>query len=142
MTRDDALKMAEWKQEVTTMYKPYNPNPELTRVGDCAIRAVCRATGQSWEMAFVGIAAQGFVWHDMPSSNRVWGAYLRENGFTRHSLPDDCPDCYTLADFCRDHPTGCYVVAINGHVVCVQDGDWFDTWDSGGEMPIYYWKKE
>ena len=21
-------------------------------------------------------------------------------------------------------------------------GDYFDTWDSGQEVPIYYWKKE
>lgn len=124
------------------MYKPYNPNPERANVGDCAIRAVCKATGQDWEHAFAGIAVQAFAWHDMPSSNRVWGAYLRMQGFTRRGLPDSCPDCYTVADFCNEHPKGCFVVATSGHVVCVQDGAWYDTWDSGGEIPLYYWAKE
>lgn len=124
------------------MYKPYNPNPEQSRVGDCAVRAICKATGQTWERVFTGIAAKGFELHDMPSSNRVWGAYLREMGFFRRSLPDSCPDCYTVSDFCAEHPDGCCVVATNGHVVCVQGGDWFDSWDSGGEIPIYYWARE
>jgi hypothetical protein len=33
-------------------------------------------------------------------------------------------------------------MAIPGHTVCVIDGDWFDTFDSGAEMPVYYWEKE
>lgn len=31
--------------------------------------------------------------------------------------------------------------SIDGHAVCVQDGHIFDTWDSGGEIPVYYWEK-
>lgn len=27
----------------------YNPNPKERRVGDCAIRACCKATGRSWD---------------------------------------------------------------------------------------------
>lgn len=67
---------------------------------------------------------------------------MRKMGFSRRSLPDSCPDCYTVADFCKDHPRGLYVLAVNNHVVCVQNGDWFDTWDSGDEIPAYYWSKE
>lgn len=78
----------------------------------------------------------------MPSANHVWGAYLRRHGFRRYALPDVCPDCYTVADFCRDHPSGVYVLALSGHVVCVEDGDYYDTWDSGAEVPAYYWQKE
>ena len=68
---------------------------------------------------------------DMPSANAVWGAYLRGKGFVRQIIPDTCPDCYTVAD-----------LALSGHVVCVINGDWIDTWDSGGEIPLYYWHKE
>lgn len=78
----------------------------------------------------------------MPSANHVWGAYLRRNGFRRFALPDECQDRYAVADFCRDHPSGVYVLAISGHVVCVIDGDYYDTWDSGAEVPAYYWQKE
>ena len=48
---------------------------------------------------------------------------------------------YTVDDFCGDHPVGTYILAIDGHVVCVQDGFYWDTWDSGQEIPIYYWER-
>lgn len=78
---------------------------------------------------------------DMPSANSVWGAYLRENGFKRYIVDDHDQNVYTVQDFCRDNPIGLFVLAIQGHVVCVEDGDWFDTWDSGKEIPLYYWKR-
>lgn len=80
--------------------------------------------------------------HDMPSSNRVWERYLFDNGFKRTLLPDTCPDCYTVKEFCRDHREGKFLLAIGNHVVAVEDGDYYDTWDSGNEVPIYYWRKE
>lgn len=79
---------------------------------------------------------------DMPSSNAVWGEYLKRNGFTRHIIPDTCPSCYTVGAFCEDHPYGAYMLATGTHVVAVIDGNYIDTWDSGNEIPIYYWKKE
>lgn len=84
----------------------------------------------------------GFEMFDMPSSNRVWGEYLKSRGYERFVIPNTCPDCYTIRDFCIEHPKGKYLVATGVHVVAVVDGDYYDTWDSGGELPIYYWRKE
>ena len=36
----------------------YNPNPRRNRVGDCAIRAIAKATDQDWEMAYTGLNMQ------------------------------------------------------------------------------------
>lgn len=123
-------------------YTHYNPNPAQKSVGDCTVRAISKALDQSWEETYTGLCLQGFRMCDMPSANHVWGAYLRENGFRRHILPDECPDCYTVADFAADHPDGTFILAISGHVVCLKDGQWWDSWDSGGEVPVYYWTKE
>lgn len=120
----------------------YNPNPKQNLVGDCVIRAVSKLTNKPWEDVYVDICLQGFMMHDMPSSNNVWGTYLHNNGYSRHIIPDTCPDCYTVADFADEHKTGTYLLAIGTHVVAVQNGSYFDTWDSGQEIPIYYWKKE
>ena len=30
----------------------------------------------------------------------------------------------------------------NYNVIAVIDGDYYDSWDSGNEVPIYYWKQE
>lgn len=36
----------------------YNPNPAGNRVGDCAVRAICKATGFDWETVFAGLMIQ------------------------------------------------------------------------------------
>lgn len=120
----------------------YNPNPCRKSVGDCTIRAISKALGHSWEEVYAGLALEGFRLCDMPSANHVWGSFLHKNGFTRQLIPDRYPNLYTVSDFAADHPMGTYILAISGHVVCVKDGDWYDTWDSGMEAPAYYWEAD
>ena len=74
-------------------------------------------------------------------SNAVFGSILRQHGFKRAIIPNDCPDCYTVRDFCYDHPSGIYVVGSDTHVVAVVDGAYIDTFDSGSLTPVYYWYK-
>lgn len=124
------------------MHKYYNPNPQAARVGDCVIRAVSFATGQSWEKTYLDLCVYGLINCDLPSSNNVWGRYLRDKGFRRYMVPDTCPSCYTVKDFTEDHPKGEYILAISGHVVAVKDGCHYDTWDSSDEIVVFYWKKE
>lgn len=124
------------------MWVEYNPNPRHSRVGDCAIRAISKATNQDWETSYTGLYVKGYSMGDLPSANAVWGSYLKDKGFKREIVPNTCPDCYTVRDFCRDHPRGMFVLALDGHVVTVFDGDYFDTWDSGNETVLYYWYRE
>jgi hypothetical protein len=120
----------------------YNPNPTGRSVGDCSIRAVSKALNVDWETAYVMICANGFAMGDMPSSDSVWGAVLRQNGFYRQSIPDNCPNCYTVEDFCRDNPHGTFVVGFGGHVATVKDGDLYDSWNSSNEIPVYVWYRK
>lgn len=122
------------------MYIKRNPNPNGSYVGDCVIRSISIATGQDWEHVYVGLAIQGFMLSDMPSSNHVWGSYLRNLGFKRYAIPNTCPDCYTVKDFCLDNPKGTFILATGSHVVAAIDGNYYDTWDSGEEVPIYFWR--
>jgi len=124
-------------------YAYFNPNPSGRSVGDCTVRAIAKALGQTWEEIYVGLALEGFTRGDLPNADSVWGPYLKAHGFSRCMLPDTCPDCYTVADFAQDNPRGVYILSMPGrHVVCVEDGKWWDSWDSGGECPVYYWTKE
>lgn len=119
-----------------------NPNPRHRRVGDCVIRAISKALDQSWVESYMGICLKGLEMADLPSSNAVWGAYLRDKGFTRHLAPEDREDgIYTVEDFAHAHLKGTYILGLDGHVVCVKDGDWLDSWNSGHEVPIFYWSK-
>lgn len=123
------------------MWIKYNPNPVGRSVGDCSIRAIAKALDVSWEQAYLMIAINGFAMGDMPSSNSVWGAVLRQNGFQRSSIDNTCPDCYTAEDFCKDHPSGTFVLGFGNHVATVVDGDLYDSWDSSREIPQYFWHK-
>lgn len=118
-----------------------NPNPQGLNVGDCAIRAISIATDKPWNEVYTGVTLAGLKLSDMPTSNRVWGEYLEENGFKLYLIPDSCPDCYTIKDFTREYPTGTYIVGTGRHVVAVKDGSYMDTWDSGSERPLYFFKK-
>lgn len=117
-------------------------NPKGIRVGDCAVRAVSKAVGQEWQDTYIGLCAVGLALKDMPSANYVWGMYLKKYGFEEYMIPSVCPDCVTVAQFAEDHQKGRFVLACQNHVVTVVDGDYYDSWDSGNEIVLYYYKKE
>lgn len=121
------------------MWIRYNPNPTGRNVEDCAIRAVAKALGTDWETAYALIVKNGYEMGDMPHSNSVWGAVLRQNGFYRKSIPDACPDCYTAEQFAEEHPHGVYVLGFGRHVATIIDGNIYDSWDSSKEIPQYVW---
>lgn len=124
------------------MWIRYNPNPAGRNVGDCSVRAVSKALEIDWETAYDLISDAGYNMGDMPSSDSVWGAVLRQNGFYRAAIPNYCPDCYTVRDFCKDHPIGTYVLGFGGHVATVKDGNIYDSWDSSNEIPQFYWYRK
>ncbi len=122
-------------------FKYYNPNPANNLVIDCTVRAISKVTGQSWDTTYIGLVVIGYVVKDMPNSNAIWSKYLRRFGFRREIIPNTCPDCYTVKEFCEENPRGAFLLATGNHVVAVVDGDYYDTWDSGDEVPVYYWTK-
>ena len=124
------------------MFRYVNPNPAHNLVGDCVIRAISILTDKPWEYTFMELCVWGYTMYDMPSSNAVWSAYLLNQGYKRYVIPNTCPDCYTVEDFCKEHPYGKYLLATGTHVVTCIDGDFYDTWDSGSEIPIYFFTKE
>ena len=122
----------------------YNPNPVRKDggVGDCAIRAIAKALNISWEKAYTKLSLNGYFMGDIPNSDLVWGSVLREEGFVREIVPNTCPDCYTVEEFCEDHPIGTYVIKSENHVATVVDGVVFDSWNSEMKIPIYYWTRK
>lgn len=123
------------------MYKYYNPNPVGRRTEDCSVRAIAKALGISWDDAHDLLSYASKQMGTIMNNNDVISAVLRQNGFYRESLPNFCPNCYRVKDFARDNPRGIYILGTGGHVVTVVNGDWFDIWNSGDEVPQYFWTK-
>lgn len=135
------VKMTKRKTKKKKMHKYYNPNPMDRRTDDCTVRAISKIFDMDWDSAYLDLLYKGFQLKAMPDATFVWGAYLNSRGFKRKNLPDTCPLCYTVKQFSEDYPKGKYLVATRDHVIAVIDGDYYDTWDSGDEVPIYYWKE-
>ena len=125
------------------MYRYYQPNPiRLDPVGDCTVRALSKALDIDWEEAHVLLDYNSFMMGDVSNSNSVMAAVLRQNGFVLGRLPNDCRDCLTVEEFTQLFPQGTYVIGTGSHVVCVQDGIVFDSWDSRDENVLYFFERK
>lgn len=104
------------------------------------IRAVSIAFGKTWVEAYMDIIVEGLRQLDMPSANHVWTTYLLNKGCQMDSV--NPLENWSIASFADAHPKGTYILATGSHVVTIIDGDYYDTWDSGSERPIFvFWKE-
>lgn len=125
------------------MFVPYNPNPMRRSTSDCVVRAISKLMGTDWDTTFIRLSIMALRKKDNLEKNHVWGDFLKLNGYRREFVPDMCPNCYTVKDFCLEHPKGKFLLRIDGlrdgHVVTAIDGDYYDTWDSGDEVVDYFY---
>lgn len=119
-----------------------NPNPNNLLTGDCVIRAISMVMDKTWDEVYLELMSYGYNFKDWGNSNWIWGVYLHNNGFKPYLITEYVNGRYTVKDFTRDCPECVGVLATGSHVVAVKYGDYFDTWDSGEEVPLYYWRKE
>lgn len=118
------------------MYRWYNPNACGKKVGDCVIRAISKGLNKNWCEVYIDLCVYGLKMCDMPSSNSVWSKYLTDNGFFQKLTNT------TVKEFCEKNPKGTYILATGSHVVAVENGDYYDAWDSGEEVITSYFVKE
>ena len=122
------------------MWMKCNPNPAHKEVPDCVIRALTIALNKRWIDVYDDLCALGRREYNMPSADSVWGKYLYQTGFEPFLLPESCPSCITIKRFCVMYPRGTYVIGTGSHAVAVIDGNYYDSWDSGDEIPSFFWR--
>lgn len=38
------------------------------------------------------------------------------------------------------YPRGVYIIGTGSHAVCVIDGNFYDSWNSGSEVVTFFWR--
>ena len=123
------------------MWVKANPNPCRSNEPDCVVRAISLATGQDWDTVHWDLCALSHEKCTMPSANWLWELYLKKIGFEKFLLPESCPSCVTVTEFCKRFPKGTYIIGTGEHAVCIRNGSYLDTWDSGSCVPTYFFRK-
>lgn len=121
------------------MYINYNANPGGKSTGDCVIRAIAAVTGRSWLEVYDDLYRYGRRSYDMMDTNEVWHKYLYDLGFDIFVMP---VPCMTVKEFTRVYPDGTFLLGTGRHLLAVINGNYIDAWDSGNEIPVFYWRKE
>lgn len=121
-----------------TRNRYYNPNPLKKETGDCVIRALCKATGNSWDDVFNSLVSLAFDEKVMPNNDNVWKKYIKAHGFVYNKFKRGT-DRPTVQEFATKHKKGTYVLSIANHLVTCQDGYYYDIWDCGHKTLYGYW---
>lgn len=121
------------------MWIKCNPNPKRKEVPDCVIRAIAIALRMRWVEVYDDLCRLGRAEFNMPSADAVWGKYLYQKGFQPFRLPESCPRCVTVNQFSKIFDHGTYIIGTGSHAVAIINGDYYDSWDSGDEIPSFFW---
>ena len=126
-----------------TNIKYFNPNPKKNeKIGDCVVRAMCKATGKDWDTVYKELCELGFELKAMPNDNITWQEYLKRNGFERKKISiKKGQKRPTVDQFARENRKGIYVLRVTHHLVTSHEGYYYDTWDCGRKAVYSYWEK-
>ena len=73
--------------EETATFHFHNENPKGKRTSDCVIRAIARATGQSWEEVLTGLYQVAMQLKTAPADKVCFDRYLGQQGWLKHPQP-------------------------------------------------------
>lgn len=124
----------------TGKWHEYNPNPQNKDANDCALRAFCKAFDMTWEEAFDITSAQAKKDAVTFNENENLKKIIRQNGFEKDKDYPENSEKITLNEFALIHPSGTYLCFMRGHIACVSEGEFWDSWDSGSKKVNEVWK--
>lgn len=128
-------------------YKYYQPNKKdlKDKVGDCQIRAFCKALGLTWLEAFdltIPICRELQTYTIFDCDLNKTKEAMKSLGFEYVGISNKKGSKRpTVEQFAREHKQGTYIVSVSHHVVAVVDGYYYDTWDSGHKCLYGYYKR-
>ena len=112
------------------LFVKYQPNSH--KGGDCVVRTLTKAENKSWYDIYDALCRYGRTLQRMPNEKETYEMYLKDKGYKKIPIkPTRGERRGTVYEWAKGHPKGTYVLAVANHLVCVQDGKYYDTWDCG-----------
>lgn len=110
----------------------YQPNPDKRNVGDCSLRAYCAAFNMTWTDAFDEASRVARDNSYMMDTHKTCEIVMKNHGYVldqefKKSKRKDL----TVNEFAMTHPYGTFLLNTHGHLLCVKNGEYWDSWDSG-----------
>ena len=126
----------------------FQPNKKdlKDKVGDCQVRALCKALGLTWLEAFditIPICRELQTYTIFDGDLAKTTEAMRKLGFEYTGVSNKKGTKRpTIKKFAKNHQAGTYICRVAHHVVAVVGGCYYDTWDSG-ECSLYgYYEKK
>lgn len=128
------------KRCVFADYKEYNANSRDNNTGDCVKRSLALAYGLDYDKVSNELNQikrdKGRTAFNQPT---VFNAFIDRHGCQAKGKPQNfgIPADITVSEFCQRFPKGTYILLcgktsdITSHMVCIIDGDFWDSWNSG-----------
>ena len=137
--------MRESRLKETEFYEYTNINPRNRICGDCVIRAVALATGQSWEQTIRDMTELGIKKGLVLNDKELYPLYLKEKGFIECSEPRDINNRkLTVKEWLiqRGSTDGPIVANVGSHhVTLIKNNKVRDVWNSSTQTIHKYWIK-
>lgn len=138
---DNKLTFKKLSVENGTRFIKYNPNPQKKNTGDCTIRAYTKAENITWEQAYDIAMRIGKKYAAIPDDSNVVDKILTEEfGYKRNKF-DKPSKRLTVEEFAVTFNKGTYVLKLRNHLVTVENGFFYDSWNSGSKKVLAYYNK-
>ena len=114
-------------------FKFYQPNNKQEIAYDCVIRALSKVFNKSWLEVFDELVKIARDLQVVPNEDKCFNEYLKN--YTVKKIKKQKP---TIKEFSSTHK-GTYIVKSSGHLVAIENGNYFDCWDSGNLKIYKFW---
>lgn len=140
--KEQRLMMAYPNTETFTWY---NANPKGKIIGDCVLRAISTAEGESWETTYKKMFDFSIKRGEIFNDKKLIEAYLKSIGYTKMKQPRKMNNKkYTGSDWCKELQrmgnTKTIIANIGEHhIVCIKENKILDIWNSTCKCIGNYW---
>ena len=129
-------------------YRYYQPNGKDLKdeQGDCSIRALTKFNDSTWVEEFDNLVKYARETQKMLDSLSNIELYMQDNNIPYTSVyKPKARHKITVDEFAKDHKSGKYIiycrVGYGTHLVAIDNGVYYDTWDCGDRIIYGYWTK-